>query len=51
MAGAFTMDTIASTGFGIQLDSQTDKDNEFIKMGKKGFDFSFKSPAFIIAST
>ena len=33
------MDVIASTAFGIQLDSQKDKDNAFVKHARNAFDF------------
>lgn len=39
--GGYTMDVIASTGFGIQVDSQKDKNNDFVKYAKKAFDFNF----------
>jgi cytochrome P450 family 3 subfamily A len=48
LCGAFTMDVIASTAFGLQIDSHNDPNNQFVKMGKKTFMFSFTSPAMII---
>ena len=45
-AQAFTMDTIAATAFGLELNSQKDPDNPFVKMGKKAFDFSIFNPFF-----
>ena len=48
-AGLFTMDVIASTAFGLKIDSQKDKNNQFVTMAKKLFDFSFFSPLVIIA--
>ncbi len=46
-AGSYTMDVIASTAFGLQIDSQKDKDNTFVQMAKKTFDFDVFNPAFI----
>lgn len=37
----FTNDIIASTAFGLQVNSYVDKDNEFYKMGKKVTTFTF----------
>ncbi|XP_061390038.1 probable cytochrome P450 9f2 [Musca vetustissima] len=37
----FTNDIIASTAFGLQVDSYKDMDNEFYKMGKKVTTFTF----------
>ena len=48
-AGLFTMDVITSTAFGLKIDSQKDKNNQFVTMAKKLFDFSFFSPLVIIA--
>ena len=31
----FTMDVIASTAFGLKIDSQKDKNNHFVTMAKK----------------
>ncbi len=47
-AGSYTMDVIASTAFGLQIDSQKDKDNSFVRMAKKAFDFSMFNPVFIM---
>lgn len=41
LSGAFTMDVIASTAFGLQIDSHNDPKNQFVKMAKKAFDFNF----------
>ena len=42
------MDVIASTAFGIQLDSQKDKDNAFVKHASS-FDFSLtKNPVMLL---
>lgn len=43
MCGAFTMDVIASTAFGLKIDSHNDPNNHFVKMARKAFDFSFAS--------
>ena len=43
------MDVIASTAFGLKIDSQKDKNNQFVKMAKKMFEFSFLNPLVIIA--
>ena len=48
--GAFTMDVIASSAFGLDIDSQKDPDNLFISYGKKLFAFQFTSPWFLIMS-
>ena len=47
-AGSYTMDVIASTAFGLQINSQKDKNNRFVCMAKKAFDLSVFSPAFIL---
>ncbi|XP_055345482.1 cytochrome P450 3A24-like isoform X2 [Paramacrobiotus metropolitanus] len=46
--GRVTMDVIASTFFGMKIDSQNDVNNEFVKNAKKGFEFNFKNPLLII---
>lgn len=38
--GAYTMDVIASTGFGLRIDSHNDPNNMFVQMANKLFDFS-----------
>ena len=45
----FTMDVIASTAFGLKIDSQKDKNNQFLKMAKKIFEFSIFNPISIVA--
>ncbi|XP_071785224.1 cytochrome P450 3A24-like [Asterias amurensis] len=50
MYGAFTMDAIARCGFGLNVDSQHNQDDPFVKHAKKAFDFSLFNPAFMIAS-
>ena len=49
-AGLYTMDVIASTAFGLKIDSQKDKNNQFVKMAKKIFEVSFTNPFLLIAS-
>jgi len=48
ICAAFTMDVIASTAFSLQIDSHNDPNNQFVKLGKKAFTFSFVSPKMII---
>lgn len=43
LTGAFTMDVIASTAFGLKIDSHNDPKNQFVTMARKAFDFSFAS--------
>ncbi len=38
------MDVIASTAFGLQVDSQKDPNNSFVKMAEKAFKFNFFRP-------
>ena len=35
--GAFTMDTVAWCGFGLKVDSQRNKDDEFVLTAQKAF--------------
>ena len=44
------MDVIASTAFGMKIDSHNDPENQFVKMGRKTFDFQFNSPGVILLS-
>ena len=46
--GAFTMDVIASTAFGLDIDSQNDPNNKFVTLAKKANSFSFKDPRAIL---
>eukprot|EP00105_Crassostrea_gigas_P040033 XP_019924181.1 PREDICTED: cytochrome P450 3A4 [Crassostrea gigas] len=39
--GAYTLDVIASTGFGMDIDSQKNPDNDFVKYTKKFLNISF----------
>ena len=43
------MDVIASTGFGLKLDSYSDEDNPFITQARKIFDLDFiKNPKLLL---
>ncbi|XP_022082457.1 uncharacterized protein LOC110974856 [Acanthaster planci] len=42
--GAFTMDVVASCGFGVKVDSQQNKDDPFVKYAKKAFAFTRMNP-------
>ena len=42
--GAFTLDVIASTAFGMELDSQNDSNNPFITHAKKLFAIKLTDP-------
>ena len=46
--GAYTMDVIASTAFGIEVDSHNDPNNQFVQNGKEIFKFSFASARILI---
>ena len=48
-AGLFTMDVIASTAFGLKVDSQKDKNNQFVTMVNKIFERSLLNPIFLAA--
>jgi len=48
LCAAFTMDVIASTAFGVKIDSHNDPNNQFVTMGRKAFNFSLASPAVIL---
>lgn len=39
--GAYTLDVIASTGFGVDIDSQKNPDSEFVKNAQKFFNITF----------
>ena len=43
------MDVIASTGFGIRVDSQKDRNNAFVARAKSAFDFKPQSPRILIS--
>eukprot|EP00057_Strongylocentrotus_purpuratus_P033355 XP_791117.3 PREDICTED: cytochrome P450 3A40 [Strongylocentrotus purpuratus] len=50
--GSFAMDSVASCGFGLKVNSQKDKDHPFITHGKRFFEFFliFNSPLFMAVS-
>ena len=43
-AGAFTMDAIALIAFGLKINSQNDKNNQFVRMAKRGFQSFISNP-------
>ena len=46
----YTMDVICSTGFGVDVNSQRDPDNPFIKYAKEFFEIDVgKNPIFLLA--
>jgi cytochrome P450 len=49
LTGAYTMDVIASTAFRVEIDSQNDPENQFVRMGKKPFEFNLASPKMLIS--
>ena len=46
--GAFSMDVVASVGFGLDIDSQNDVESDFVKHAKLSFDFRVDNPVLII---
>jgi len=44
------MDVIARTTYGLQIDSQKDPNNEFVKHSDALMNFSFRRPAFWVMS-
>ena len=48
--GAFTLDVIARTGFGIAINSQTDKNDEFLVNAKEAMNFKLTNPMFLASS-
>ncbi len=50
MYGGFSMDAIARCGFGLEVDSQKNKDDPFIKHAKMAFNFSFFKPSLLLAA-
>eukprot|EP00057_Strongylocentrotus_purpuratus_P019952 XP_011674426.1 PREDICTED: cytochrome P450 3A24 isoform X2 [Strongylocentrotus purpuratus] len=48
--GSFVMDSIASCGFGLKVNSQEDKDDPFVEHVARFFKVSFTSPAFMAVS-
>ena len=50
MIRGYTMDVICSTGFGIEVDSQRQPENPFIKYAKEFFEIDVgKNPIFLLA--
>jgi len=49
--GAYTMDVIASTAFGIEIDSHNDPKNQFVQNSKEIFEFRLASPRVMILCT
>ena len=49
ICGNFTMDVLAKTGFGIDVNSQKDPDSEFVKNAKKIIEFKMTNPAMFVA--
>ncbi|KAK3089309.1 hypothetical protein FSP39_002574 [Pinctada imbricata] len=49
--GCYTMDVICSTAFGIDVNSQKDPDNEFVKQAKKAFSGGFASNLAVLMIT
>ena len=47
-AGFYTTDTIATTAFGINLDSKQDENGDFVKYAKMALDINMKHPIMII---
>lgn len=47
-AGAFTMDVIARTGFGIEVDSNQSTENPFVQHAKKSMGQATIKPAVLI---
>ncbi|XP_035678198.1 cytochrome P450 3A8-like [Branchiostoma floridae] len=48
LTGAFTMDVIARTAFGTEIDSQRNPQDPFVLMGRKAFDIKMSSPSFLL---
>ncbi|XP_035693883.1 cytochrome P450 3A29-like, partial [Branchiostoma floridae] len=48
LAGAFTMDVISSTGFGVDVDSLHNPDHPLVTSAKSFFEFNFYNPMIII---
>ncbi|XP_064612066.1 cytochrome P450 3A24-like [Liolophura sinensis] len=46
--GAYTMEVIASTAFGMDLDAQNTEDDPFVKYARKFFEFSILDPMFLL---
>ncbi|XP_066272658.1 cytochrome P450 3A8-like [Branchiostoma lanceolatum] len=48
LTGAFTMDVIARTAFGTEIDSQRNPQDPFVVMGKKAFNVEFSNPSLLL---
>ncbi|XP_078683107.1 cytochrome P450 3A8-like [Branchiostoma floridae x Branchiostoma belcheri] len=48
LTGAFTMDVIARTAFGTEIDSQRNPQDPFVIMGRKAFNIGFRNPMFLL---
>lgn len=48
LCGAYTMDVISSTAFGIEVDSQKDPNNTFVKYAKESSLGKLFKPQFVI---
>jgi len=46
--GAFTMDSIAKIAFGIEVDSQKDPNDDFVKYAQMAMDFKLSNPALLV---
>lgn len=44
----YTNDVIATAGFGLQVNSFKNKDNEFFEIGSNIFEFDFKQRIFLV---
>ncbi|KAK3587375.1 hypothetical protein CHS0354_028747 [Potamilus streckersoni] len=49
--GAFTMDAICCTGFGLQVESQSNPDDPFVKNAKKALNMRLRNVKFLLAGT
>lgn len=46
--GAYSLDAVASAFFGMQIDSQKDPNNPFVKYAKEAFDMGLTNPKLVI---
>ena len=49
VSGTFTMDVIASTAFGLDLNTKDDRNNEFVQHATKAFNISLMNPQVLVA--
>ena len=47
-AGSYTVDVIASTAFGLDINTKEDCNNQFVVMARKAFNFQRFSPAILV---